>query len=178
MARGLDRPPHVVQAVEEADEVVIAAGIGIGSCDRKAHAVGDAFGDRHAPRRLDRFRMHVEAEEAALRKGLRHQHGGMAVPAADVGDARARLKLRHNAVERRQPLAQQAAAIGIAVEGGDAAVQPSVMLAPAYAASAAHGVEGLLLVRPHGGDHLPGMRQEDRAFVVGEHRRLLRRQFV
>ena len=52
------------------------------------------------------------------------------------------------------------------------------MLAPAHALSRPEGVERLRLVGPHGGNHLPGMRQEDRARVVGQDRGLLRRELI
>ena len=122
--------------------------------------------------------MHVEAPEAAVGEGLGHQHGRMAVAAADVGDLGARLELGRHAGQRGQPLLDEARAVGVAVERGDAAEQPLVVLAPAHAPAGLEGGERLRLVGPHGGDDLPGVRQEHGARVVGEDRGLLRRQLV
>ena len=55
----------------------------------------------------------VEADEAGVREGLGHQQRRMAVAAADVGDPRARLELRDHAVERRQPLGDEARAVAV-----------------------------------------------------------------
>ena len=52
----------------------------------------------------DRGRVEVVADELGIGERLRHQDRRQAVPAADIGDLRARLQLVGNAVERRKPL--------------------------------------------------------------------------
>jgi len=52
----------------------------------------------------------------------------VAVAAAHVGHGDAGIELLHHAVERRQPLRHQAAAIGVAVERRHATVQTAVVL--------------------------------------------------
>src|SRR3546814_14273221 len=85
--------------------------------------------------------MRVEADEGRVRKRLGHDDGGVAVAAADVGDQRTGLQLRDRAVELRQPLLDQAAAIGVAVEARDAAVQAAVVVAPGNPLAAAEGLD-------------------------------------
>ena len=79
------RITHVVQAVEEADQVVVAVercrGGGL-----EADPVGEAgFGGSLAGR-VDRSLVGVEADDAGGRVGLGEQQGRGAAPAADIGD--------------------------------------------------------------------------------------------
>ena len=63
--RGADRVAHVVQAVEDADEVVVAAGIVLGGGDLEGDAVADAGLRGRLAGALDRGVVVVEAEELA-----------------------------------------------------------------------------------------------------------------
>ena len=94
----------------------------------------------------------------------------MAVAAADIGDLGALLELVGDARRASAATPDQARAVGVAVERGDAAEEPLVVLAPAHALAGPEGGERLRLVGPHRGDDLPGVRQEDWARVVGEDR--------
>ena len=102
----------------------------------------------------------------------------MAVAAADVGDRDAGLELLHHAIERRQPLRHEARAVAVAVERRRAAGEAPVMLAPGDALAGAEGLERLRLVEPHRRRHVPGVRDVDRAVLVGQHHRLLGQEFV
>ena len=82
----IDGPAHVVQAVKEADEIVAVPGIFVGVCDLEADALCDAGFSGHSAGDLNRFLMGIEAPEAAFRVCLGHQHGRVAMPAADIGD--------------------------------------------------------------------------------------------
>jgi hypothetical protein len=68
--------------------------------------------------------------------------------------------------------------IGVAVEGGYAAIQTMVVIPPADALARAERIDRLVLVEPQRSVDLPGVRQEDRARLVGEHQGLLRRELV
>ncbi len=178
VARRGDRVAHVVQAVEEADESVVAPRIVGRTRGGKVRARGHARLLGVRARRRDRFGVHVEAAEARVRKGLGHLHGRVAVAATDVGHRDAGAQLLDHAVERRQPLGQQAGAVGVAIERRHAAEQAAVVVAPGHALAAAERLERLVLVEPHRGRRVPGVRDVQRAVLVGQHQRLLRRQFV
>ena len=83
---GVDRAAHVVQAVEEADQVVAMHGIGV-----RARRSRTSPGRRRRPppplalppRSSLRGR---RSPRTGVREGLRHQHGRMAVAATDVRD--------------------------------------------------------------------------------------------
>ena len=67
-------------------EIVVVLGIVVGLCDLEADALCDAGFSGHSAGDLNRFLMDIEAPEAAFRVCLGHQHGRVAMPAADVGD--------------------------------------------------------------------------------------------
>ena len=58
----------------------------------ESDAVRESVALRGFARRFDRFVMVVESEEARIGESLRHQQGGRAFAAADVGHSRARLE--------------------------------------------------------------------------------------
>ena len=92
--RGADWIAHVVQAVEAADKVVVAARRTSFAEDTSNRDVCQIAGLLGASRgALDRLVVIVEAEEGAVRKGLGHDDRRGAVSAADVRDLRSRLSL-------------------------------------------------------------------------------------
>src|SRR4051794_33510868 len=84
MTRGAGRIRHVVQTVEECDEVVIAAPVRRGVGNLEADIV-DTDRRRTLAGRIDRWIVVVDADELRLRKGLRHKDCARTVPAADIG---------------------------------------------------------------------------------------------
>lgn len=98
----------------------------------------------------------------------------MAKAAADVRDKSAGFELLDNALQGRQPLRHQACPVAIAIEGGNAAREASIMITPGDALSGAKGLDCLFFIRSHGGGHRPGNREEDRALFIGQHQGLFR----
>ena len=98
--------------------------------------------------------------------------------AADVGDARAALQLRLDAVERRDPGADQVAEVARAKEALGAVEQDRILVAPVEPAAGAEGLRDARLGLHRRGDHLERAGEKGRARLVGERRRLLGRQRV
>ena len=122
--------------------------------------------------------MVVGADERRLRERLRHQDRRRAVAAADVGDARAALELGDDAVERRQPRADEVRVVAGPEEALAAVVDVVHVLVPADAVAAAHR-----LLDPRRVDHraerdLEEAGQVRRAVLVGQRDRLLGRERV
>ncbi len=65
VVRGADRVAHVVQAVEDGDEIVVFAREILGFGDLKLHAVGDAFTLGAFAGRLNRLIVIIEPDESA-----------------------------------------------------------------------------------------------------------------
>jgi hypothetical protein len=85
------------------------------------------------------------------------------VTAADVGDARARLELLDDAVERGQPRRDEVARVARAEEPLRALEQAVVVLVPSDAGAAAERLGDLGLVVDDGGDELEEPREVDGA---------------
>src|SRR3954470_9168028 len=102
MGAGTDRVTHVVQAVEEADQVV-------GAIERRrgggfeADSFGKAGVGGPLTGRVYRALVSIEADDAGGRIGLGEQQGRCAVAAADVGDPSAGGELGLDAIERGDP---------------------------------------------------------------------------
>jgi hypothetical protein len=111
MSGDADWVAHVVQAVEEADQVEGArTGLGVGHCE--GSALGYACLGGSAPRDLDRRLVVVKPRCLGPGKRMGKHHGGRAVAAAHVGDACARLELGGHAVEGLDPAGQLGAVAG------------------------------------------------------------------
>jgi hypothetical protein len=67
---GINRPAHIVQAIEEADQVIVVPRVAISLRDLKFHTVVDARIPGHISGRGNRFLMNVEPPEPACRIGL------------------------------------------------------------------------------------------------------------
>src|SRR5271163_555742 len=93
-----DRIAHVVQAIEEGDQVE-SSRVSLGRSALEGGAIGDASFARRFAGTIDRRLMIVEAKELRFRKRFRHQDYRSAVAASDVRDARAALELLLDAVE-------------------------------------------------------------------------------
>src|ERR1700730_9165803 len=99
MGSGTERIAHVVQTVEEGNEVQP----GLGEVLRCAHF--EARVPRHAMRTgvcagsLDRRRMEVVSDELRLRERLGHRDGRPAMSAPDIGYLGATIELVGDAVE-------------------------------------------------------------------------------
>ena len=100
------RVTHVVEAVEEADQVVAAIERRRGG-DLEADPVGKAGVGGALAGCVDRALVGVEADDGRRRVRLGEQQRRRAVPAADVGDPGAGGELGLDAVERGDPCAGQ-----------------------------------------------------------------------
>ena len=85
-----DRVTHVVQTVEEADQVVFVAELR-STRNLERHATSEVFGRGGSARRLDRTSVEIEPGDGRLRKRLRHDRRGVAEPTPDIGNASAGL---------------------------------------------------------------------------------------
>ncbi len=142
----------------------------------------EALADSRLPCRLlgalDRRRVIVEAVEARFRKGLSHDDGRGAMAATDIGDARATLELRLDAVERGQPFADEMRGIAAAEEPLGAAKQAGIVLVPTDTLAGAERLGDLGLVADHRGDDLESAGHEGRAALLSEDHRLFGRQRI
>jgi len=178
VARRASGVAHVVEGVEHRHEVVAAARVRVRGGDLERHAVGDA-GLLGAPAGdLDRGLVRVIAVEPGARKRLCEQDRGQAVTAADVGDESPGAQLLLDAVERRNPLVDQARAVDDAEQALDAVEEVVVVLVPAEPAAGPERVDHALIGADRGGDRLEQAGLGERAELVGEHDGVLGRQRV
>ena len=174
---GADRVAHVVQAVEERDEVVALPGNSFAARDLEASP-----DRRRPPRARARARARSTARgsrsrRSSTRERLRHDDRRRAVPAADVGDARAALELRlrrrrgpgSTATTRLRVVAGTEEPLGALEETGSCSCQPTPL--PVRNASATSAP-------PHRRRHALEAAETGRALVVRQRDRLLRRQCV
>src|SRR5215470_12440138 len=119
MRRRTHRVAHVVQTVEKGDQIEILLRITLGRRDLEAGVCRDAVLPGMRRSVLDRAWVKVVTDELRLRKRLRHQYGGPAVPAPDVGDFGAALQFCNHAVERRKPIAHQSVVVAGPKEAGN-----------------------------------------------------------
>ncbi len=103
VASGAGGIAHVVQAIEEGDEIVVASGKLLRFRDLEADTVGDArfFGLRRRP--ANGRLVVIEADKGRSRKRFRHDQGGSAAAATDIGDAAAFLEQGLSPLERGNP---------------------------------------------------------------------------
>src|SRR5207302_5306435 len=93
--RGTRRVAHVVQAVEECDQIEILLGIFFRRSDLEASVCRDPVLPSMRCSVLDRARMEVVADKLRVRKGLCHNGGGPAMTASDIGYFGAMFQLFH-----------------------------------------------------------------------------------
>jgi hypothetical protein len=162
-----------VQGVVHAHEVERPTGELGGARDLERHPVGHAGLVGGATGRLDRALVIVGTDERAVRERLGHDDRRRPVPAADVGDARSRLQLLHDAVEGRQPRRHDVREIARTEEPLGAGEEVRVVLVPAEAVAGPEAFGDLRLVLGHRRDDLERAGHERRAALVGERHRLL-----
>src|SRR5690606_21446388 len=146
MAGRAQRVAEVVQAVEEAHEVVILAWEALGSRLPELDAVGDAGLGRVGARRGNGVAMRVEAYETRLRIGRGHDERRMAVATTYVGDPAPPLQALDDTVESGQPRRYEVCPVRRPEEGRAAAGQALVVIAPGDAFAGAKGAQHLVFV--------------------------------
>jgi len=183
---GADRIAHVVQAVEEADEVE-AAGVLVGGHGLEHDPVGYAGLLGPLARGGDRRLVEVEPPEPGAGERLCHDDSGGAVTAADIGDPGAGGQLGADVIQGRDPVAKVSPVSGAEQPLG-ALEQPPVMFFPAHRPGRAKdrcqlvevGIERAHRVHRPCGEHrgrVIGQRQHSlRAQAVGAGRRVVHEQ--
>ena len=129
VARNAHRVTHVVETVEEADEVV-GSRVLLRVRDREVGAVRDSRLFCARLRGFDRRSVKVETVDCRLRVRVRHHHDRGPVTAADVGDPRAVLQPLLDPVERRDPRRREERAVAGTEEPFGTAEQTWVMVTP------------------------------------------------
>src|SRR5204862_292949 len=170
--RGAGRIAHVVQAVEGAHEVVVAAGEVLRSRHLKRRGAIDALLARELTRSRDRGLVVVEAHEGRIRERGGHDRRRRAGAAAEVGHLGAALELLEHAVERGKPLRDQVRRVARAEEALGAGEQAVVVLVPADALAGPERLGQPLLVGEQRGDRVVHPEHVERALGVGEQRLL------
>ena len=165
---GGDRVTHVVEGVEDADEVIGPTAEAVGRGDLEAHAIAEPGVGGTPAGGGDRLLVVVEAGHLGVgeRCGELDRRGPVAT--ADVGDATTRLELGDHPVESREPGRHELAGIRRAEEPLGADEQVVVVLVPAGALAGPEPARQRVLVLVHGrGDRHPA-HEERRARLVGE----------
>jgi hypothetical protein len=174
MRRAAARIAHIVQAVIHGDEVEALLGNILRCRNLEPHATFMAMAFRMPPRFVDRWRVEIEPDEQALRKGVGHQQGREADPAADIGDFRPLAQLLLDAIERRDPVLDDIVDIAWPKKGPGCAEEAACVIAPAHAGAAAKTFFNLGFSLDHRGDQVEGAGEINGAVAVGENHRLLR----
>src|SRR6267143_4589324 len=133
------RIAHVVETIEDGNEVVVLAGKLYGLGDTKVEANLETFPGRCGAGALDGFVVIVKSEELRFWEGFGHQHGGCAFAAAHVGDFGAGFKLGLHALQRRNPRANEVGCVAGPEEFLAAMKHGIVVLMPAHACTGAEG---------------------------------------
>src|SRR6516225_1529297 len=129
------RVAHVVQAVEKGDEIEILFRIILGRPDLEAGIRRDIVRSGVRSRVLDRARVEVVTDKLRVRKRLRHDYGGQALTAPDIGYPAAALELFDDAVQRRQPVAHQIVQVAGAEKLRYRAEEAARLVTPSHAAA-------------------------------------------
>ena len=147
-----DRIPHIVDAIEAADEVeVLLLELGPGS-DYKSHPVGNPSCRGSLARGFDRGLVVVVAHELRHGIGLRHQDRRGTMTATDVRDGRSGAELSLDAFQRGDPVRHQMGRVAIAEDAVGARVESRIMLVPA---DPLPGLESFCDLRLVGEERLP-----------------------
>ena len=169
VARDRERVAHVVEGVEDGDDVV-DAGIVRGAGDFEPDPIGrEARVGRACAGGVDRRLVVVVAHERRVREGFSEQKGRGAVPAADIGDDGAGLQLGLHALQGWNPLGDQVGAVARPEEPLGALEQRLPVFVPAHSLPCAESFHDPRGQPEHRGRALEDARQVDRAGVVREH---------
>ena len=176
MRRGPHWIAHVVQGVEDTDEVVALAREVLRAGHLEADAVADPRALGGALCRLDRRGVVIEADELGVRVGLGHHDRRGAVSAPDVGDPSPRQQLLLDALERGQPRRDEVGDVAGPEEQLGAAEEVAVVLLPPEALAGAEALGDLGFVAHARRGDVERARKKRRALRVGQAGGLLRGQ--
>ena len=157
MRRRTGRIAHVVQAVEKGNEIEILVGIFLGGADLEPGVGGDAM--------LARMRAALARSNWGGNRNRRIASWGKpcaintvdhAMAAADIGDLRAALQFVDDAIERRQPAADQIVVVARAKEASHRTEQAARLITPSDAVAGLERRLDLLLIVEQRGHHVKG----------------------
>src|ERR1700722_5306888 len=147
MFRGSGGITHVVQTIEESNQIVSAIyGIAFRTRYFKVDLIEETVAAGHMARILDGPAVIIESDEPRLRKRFRHQHRRCAVSAANVGNRGPLGKFVPDSVESRDPPAQEILLIVRPEESLRSKEQIGIVLVPANAIAGAESLGDLRLV--------------------------------
>src|SRR5580693_3673869 len=133
MRRRACRVAHVVQAVEEGDEIEILLRIIFCRSDREPGISNDPVLTCMRLGVLDRARVEIVTDKLGVRKSGRHDYGGHAVAAPDIGHPGSALELFDDAIERGEPLTYQVIVVTGAEELRNRTKQTARLITPSHA---------------------------------------------
>ena len=152
MAGYSHRVAHIVQAVEEADQVEGTAERG-----RTGNVDGDSVTQTKclgvAPSGENRRFMEVESVHSRRRECLGENGTGMAKSATDIGDAAPGSQLLRHAGHRRDPISNQVRSVARAEETGGSGVETFMVIAPCDLSITLERSDHLRKVDIHGLEH-------------------------
>jgi len=167
---------HVVQAVKEADEVVVAAGELVRARGPERCVAAHPFGGGDLRRPLDRGVVVIESVKGRLGVGVGHEDGRGAVSATKVGDSRAGPELLLDGVERGDPLGHEVGSVAGTEELLGAREELGIVLVPAEALAGPDALGDPAAVLVDRADDVIAAEHVHGAVLVGDCDRLLGRQ--
>jgi hypothetical protein len=165
-----------MQAVEEGDEIVVAARIIARQRHFEVRVGGDPVLFGVDAGLIDRTRMEVVAGECRVRESLGHEDGREPMSASDVDDLCAPLELLDHAVDRRQPGRNEICLIPRPEKAPNGAKEAERLIAPADALSRPKCRLNQRLILHQRDRSVEGALEINRTVGIGEHHRLLGRQ--
>ena len=171
------RIAHVMQAIEEADQVVGAVVLGrLGDLERRA--IGEPGILDTLSRRLDRRCMEVDPDERRLRERFGHRDDRRTVAASHIGHTGTSGHALSHTVECRDPLARQMCPIPRTEEPLGPGEQARMVITPRHRPSPPERRLHLLEVDEQRTERVHRAGDEHGRLIIGECHCMLRREHV
>ena len=162
-----DRVTHVVQAVEQADQVVAGARQRLGGRDVEPHPPLHASLHCRLAGGIDRCSWMSKPANVDRPNACAMMIVDAPSPTSDVGDARAFAQLVDHPVQGREPFVDAMGGVAGTEQPQDAGGHPVVVVLPADPCAGTERVHEQVVVGVAGGDALEGAAEEDRPRKTG-----------